>query len=85
MTLNRFKQLWNKAGLNNPPKFDKPIMVDEMSDHTIDALLKAAKGDFTVFEDAKAFLEFSKGMNPDMRDPQKTHQYFKKRFAETAK
>lgn len=42
MTYERFKELWLQAGLSVPTETD-------MSDHTIDALLRAAEGDFSDF------------------------------------
>ncbi len=52
MTYQRFKQLWAAAGLNDRI-VGNPIAVDEMSSHTIDALLAAAEGDFSTFEKAR--------------------------------
>jgi hypothetical protein len=60
MTFERFKELWDKAGLNNPPKFDNPTCVDEMSQRTVDALLAAAVGDFTEFEKITTVLNDGK-------------------------
>lgn len=50
MTFERFKQLWEQAGLNNPPKFDNPIMVDGCSPELEAALIKASEGDFSEFD-----------------------------------
>jgi hypothetical protein len=51
MTFKRFAELWDKAGLNNLPKFKNPLVVDEMSPHTIDALVRASDGDFSTFDE----------------------------------
>ncbi len=56
MTFERFKQLWSEAGLNDRPPVKNPIMIDEMSPHTIDALVAAAHGDFTAFERVEKLL-----------------------------
>lgn len=56
MTYPRFKQLWAAAGLNDLKPIDNPTMVDEMSPHTIDALVALADGDSTAFDKVKRIL-----------------------------
>jgi len=50
MTYSRFKHLWMRHIGNRPP-VTNPIAVDEMRPHTIDALVAASRGDFTVFDE----------------------------------
>lgn len=50
MTLERFTELWIAAGLNNMPKIENPLMTDTCSPHLEKALLDAADGDFTIFD-----------------------------------
>lgn len=49
MTYSRFSELWHAAFDGREP-VKNPIAVDQMSDRTIDALVAAADGDHSVFD-----------------------------------
>lgn len=56
MDFDRFKEIW-MATVGNRPAVANPVCVDRMSDHTIDALVAASNGDFTVFDEVARILE----------------------------
>ncbi len=82
MTYERFKELWIAAGLNDIPVPANPIAVDEMSPQTIDALVKAANGDFTIFDKVKEIMDKKDVELFCRRTPEETYAYFIKRFEE---
>ncbi len=61
MTYERFKEIWDAQVATcclapdvPPPRV--PRLIDRMSDHTIDALVRASDGDFSVFDEIEALL-----------------------------
>jgi hypothetical protein len=58
MTFDRFKQLWDALVTDRPcPPHNNPIVMEGCSSHTLDALVAASEGDFTVFDEIDQTLK----------------------------